>query len=55
MADLIRDCSKSRPTTFTEITFPISQEIENKIRNKNINLRKKARARLQERQKNPKS
>ena len=51
MADLIRDCSKARPNTFNEITFPTFQDIEAKIRNKNLNLRKKAKSRLLERQK----
>lgn len=55
MAELIRDCSKSRPTTFNEITFSITQEIENKIKNKNLALRKKATARFHERQINLKS
>ena len=51
MADLIRDCSKARPNTFNEISFPTFQDIEAKIRNKNLNLRKKAKSRLLERQK----
>lgn len=55
MAEPSRDCSKSRPTTFGEITFSISQEIDNKIKIKNIGLRKAAWSRLQEQQKNIKS
>jgi len=51
MADLIRDCSKARPTTFNEISFPIYQEIEQKIKNKNLGLRKKARSKIIDRQK----
>ncbi len=51
MADLIRDCSKARPNTFNEISFSIFQDIESKIRTKNLNLRKKAKTRIVDRQK----
>ncbi len=51
----MKDYTKSRPNTFAEITFPIYQEVENKIKVKNSNLRKKARARLEEHLKNIKN
>lgn len=50
IADLIRDCSKSRPTTFSELIYPITLDIEAKIKFKNNLLRNKARARLEKRQ-----
>lgn len=51
MAELIRDCSKSRPTTFSEHIYPITLEIDNKIKEKNISLRNKIRVKLQKKQK----
>lgn len=52
LTELLKDCSKNRSTTFAEISFPIAQEIENKIKNKNNNLRKKMKQRLTDMQKN---
>ena len=46
MTEIVRDCSKYKPSTFNDIAFPIVQEIDAKIKNKNQSLRKKARARI---------
>lgn len=51
LSELLRDCSKARSSTFTEISFPIVQEIENKIKTKTCNLQKKMGLRLAEKQK----
>ncbi len=48
---MLRDCSKNKSTSFNELSFPIIEEIKNKIRTKNANLRKKIKQRLVERQK----
>ena len=46
MSELVRDCSKYKANTFNDITFPIVQEIEAKVKHKNMSLRKKARGRI---------
>lgn len=51
LAEMSRDCSKNRPSTFTELSFPITQEIDNKIKNKVLLLRRKYKMRLAERAK----
>lgn len=48
---MLRDCSKNKSTSFNELSFPIIEEIKNKIRAKNANLRKKIKQRLIDRQK----
>ena len=49
MAELIRECNKARPTTFCEVSFPICQEIDTKIKSKNIALRKSSSLKYQDR------
>jgi len=51
LAEMLRDCSKNRPATFTDLSFSIIQDIENKIKNKNSILKRKFNLRLKERNK----
>ena len=51
----MRDCSKAKNNTFSEISIPIVQDIENKIKMKNLHLRKKARDRIEERHRSVKN
>jgi hypothetical protein len=51
LAEMSRDCSKNRPSTFTELSFPITQDIDSKIKNKVLLLRRKYKLRLAERAK----
>lgn len=49
VSDMLKDCSKYRPTCFSDIVFPITEEINQKIKQKNAILRAKARACIAER------
>jgi hypothetical protein len=47
-AESIRDCSKNRPSNFTELSFSISQEVEKKIKSRKIAIRRKIRQKMGE-------
>jgi hypothetical protein len=51
LSDMLRDCSKSRPNSFSDLSFPIIHEIESKIKSKNVMLRRKIKQRIYEKQK----
>ena len=48
VSDLVRDCSKYRNTSFSDIVYPLSEEINQKINQKNETIRAKAKASLAE-------